>query len=63
MIRLLDIINKTKSLNILEKFSKVKMVKKVKTIQTILTLRKYLGPKFSGGFGCFFSKFKNIKYV
>ena len=49
MIRLLDIINKTKSLNILEKFSKVKKV---------LTLRKYLGPKFSGGFGCFFSKFK-----
>lgn len=46
MIRLLDIINKTKSLNILEKFSKVKKV---------LTLRKYLGPKFSG---CFFSKFK-----
>ena len=52
MIRLLDIINKTKSLNILEKFSKVK---KVLTIQTLLTLRKYLGPKFSG---CFFSKFK-----
>ena len=49
MIRLLDIINKTKSLNILEKFSKVKKV------QTLLTLRKYLGPKFSG---CFFSKFK-----
>ena len=46
MIRLLDIINKTKSQNILEKFSKVKKV---------LTLRKYLGPKFSG---CFFSKFK-----
>lgn len=52
MIRLLDIINKTKSLNILEKFSKVKKV---------LTLRKYLGPKFSGGFGCFFSKFKKKK--
>ena len=49
MIRLLDIINRTKSLNILEKFSKVKKV------QTLLTLRKYLGPKFSG---CFFSKFK-----
>ena len=49
MIRLLDIINKTKSLNILEKFSKVK---KVLTIQTLLTLRKYLGS------GCFFSKFK-----
>lgn len=49
MIRLLDIINKTKSLNILEKFSKVKKV---------LTLKKYLGPEFSGGFGCFFSKFK-----
>ena len=46
MIRLLDIINKTKSLNILEKFSKVKKV---------LTLRKYLGSEFSG---CFFSKFK-----
>ena len=52
MIRLLDIINKTKSLNILEKFSKVKKV---------LTLKKYLGPKFSGGFGCFFSKFKKKK--
>lgn len=49
MIRLLDIINKTKSLNILEKFSKVK---------TELNLRKCLEPKFSGGFGCFFSKFK-----
>lgn len=55
MIRLLDIINKTKSLNILEKFSKVKKVK------TELNLRKYLGPKFSGGFGCFFSKFKKKK--
>ena len=55
MIRLIDIINKTKSLNILEKFSKVKMVK---TVQSILTLRKYLGPKFSG---CFFSKFKKKK--
>ena len=52
MIRLLDIINKTKSLNILEKFSKVKTVKTVKIIQT---LRKYLGSEFSG---CFFSKFK-----
>ena len=51
MIRLLDIINKTKSLNILEKFSKVKKV---------LTLRKYLGPKFSG---CFFSKFKKKETV
>ena len=55
MIRLLDIINKTKSLNILEKFSKVK---KVITVPTTLTLRKYLGPKFSG---CFFSKFKKKK--
>ena len=52
MIRLLDIINKTKSLNILEKFSKVKKVK------TELNLRKYLEPKFSG---CFFSKFKKKK--
>ena len=52
MIRLLDIINKTKSLNILEKFSKVK---KVITVQTTLTLRKYLGS------GCFFSKFKKKK--
>ena len=55
MIRLLDIINKTKSLNILEKFSKVK---KVLTVQTLRTLKKYLGPKFSG---CFFSKFKKKK--
>jgi hypothetical protein len=39
-------------LNILEKFSKVKKAK------TILTLKKYLGPKFSG---CFFSKFKKKK--
>ena len=54
MIRLLDIINKTKSLNILEKFSKVKKV------QTLLTLRKYLGSKFSG---CFFSKFKKKETV
>ena len=52
MIKILDIINKTKSLNILEKFSKVK---------TELNLRKYLEPKFSGGFGCFFSKFKKKK--
>ena len=52
MIRLLDIINKTKSLNILEKFSKVKKIK------TELNLRKYLEPKFSG---CFFSKFKKKK--
>lgn len=51
MIRLLDIINKTKSLNILEKFSKVK---KVQTIQTLLTLRKYLGSKFSG----YYTKYK-----
>ena len=55
MIRLLDIINKTKSLNILEKFSKVKTVETVKIIQT---LRKYLGSEFSG---CFFSKFKKKK--
>ena len=52
MIRLLDIINKTKSLNILEKFSKVKKIK------TELNLRKYLESKFSG---CFFSKFKKKK--